>query len=82
MIISFVTICNLFLALGQEDDEMKKTNATLIKRNGEKSYIIIDGLKTDQYYLFATVVVNEGMECNRSNFTEGHPIMTEGTLTA
>ena len=57
---------------------MKATNATLITNNGEKSYIVINGLKSDRVYMFATVVMNGNMKSAMSNFAEGHPVLIEG----
>ena len=67
-----------FLSLGQDDKDLKATNATLIMNNGEKSYIVINGLKSDRVYMFATVVMNGNMKSAMSNFAEGHPVLIEG----
>ena len=67
-----------YLFSDQDDKEMKATNATLIRNDGGKSYIVINGLENDKHYLFATVVMNGDLRSPRSNFTAGHPLLMEG----
>ena len=40
--------------------------------------MVIDGLKNDKHYLFATVVMNGDLESAMSHFTAGHPLLMEG----
>ncbi|XP_028407908.1 contactin-3-like [Dendronephthya gigantea] len=65
---------------GEDNEMLNATNLTLIKRNGEKSFIIVSGLDNHKTYMFATIVMNGDKKSDKSDFTEGRAILNEGLL--